>query len=281
MVRSMISLSPDDRLSCEAYLVDYRDTVFPESFYTFFNRFISDINDLPALTYPSIPNTALLPAAGVPSSTAFGSEGVASALASSADDRIERIWLDFDSVIAVLPAATPEQTTLQHKPQAVQSRVRAMPHVAGPVAIYSLECYLHRRYSPCSSASLDMKFAFQMSRRLRLDPWVCHSHAESFQSGKTHLISFADGPALIVLSLLCANIRNCVRPTSVLRALDLFLALTQFLSDEIKLDRLLPYVVALFQDEVASVRAAALRTMTQIVSFISCSIFIFTIGPTS
>jgi phosphoinositide-3-kinase regulatory subunit 4 len=69
----------------------------------------------------------------------------------------------------------------------------------------------------------------------------------------------------MMLSLLCANVRNCLRPSSVLRALDMLLALCEFLSDEIKLDRLLPYIVALFQDEVASVRAAALRTMTQIV----------------
>lgn len=72
-----------------------------------------------------------------------------------------------------------------------------------------------------------------------------------------------DGPALIVLSLVCANLRNCVRPASVLRALELLLALNRYLTDPTRLDRLVPYLVALLSDDVASVRAAALRALTQ------------------
>lgn len=75
-----------------------------------------------------------------------------------------------------------------------------------------------------------------------------------------------DGPALVVLSLICSNLRNCARPSSVLRALDLLLALTRFLSDETKLDRLLPHLVSMLKDESASVRSFALKSLTQIVS---------------
>jgi phosphoinositide-3-kinase regulatory subunit 4 len=48
--------------------------------------------------------------------------------------------------------------------------------------------------------------------------------------------------------------------------MDLFLALCPHLTDEAKLDRMLPYVVDLLHDDSSNVRAAALRTMIQIVS---------------
>ena len=75
-----------------------------------------------------------------------------------------------------------------------------------------------------------------------------------------------DGSALILLSLLLANIRNCSLPSSRIRALDVLLALSEHLTDESKLDRAVPYVVELLRDEAPIVRAAAIRTLMQIVS---------------
>ena len=74
-----------------------------------------------------------------------------------------------------------------------------------------------------------------------------------------------DGLALIFLSLICANIRGSHLPSSKARALDLLLAISCHLTDEAKLDRSVPYVVDLLQDESAVVRAAALRTLVQVV----------------
>ncbi|KAH7882946.1 hypothetical protein F5I97DRAFT_1938850 [Phlebopus sp. FC_14] len=78
-----------------------------------------------------------------------------------------------------------------------------------------------------------------------------------------------DGPALILLSLLLANIRNCSLPSSRLRAFDILLALSIHLTDESKLDRAVPYVVELLRDEAAVVRAAAVRTLMQILMKVS------------
>jgi phosphoinositide-3-kinase regulatory subunit 4 len=75
-----------------------------------------------------------------------------------------------------------------------------------------------------------------------------------------------DGPALIILALVTANIRNCSLPSSKVRALDVFLALACHLTDEAKLDRMVPYIVELLQDDAALVRSAALRTLMQVVS---------------
>lgn len=76
----------------------------------------------------------------------------------------------------------------------------------------------------------------------------------------------ADGPALILLALLTANIRTCNLTSSKLRALDVCLALAPLLTDEAKLDRMVPYVVELLHDDAPSVRAAAVRTLMQTVS---------------
>ncbi|KIJ39349.1 hypothetical protein M422DRAFT_123883, partial [Sphaerobolus stellatus SS14] len=77
-----------------------------------------------------------------------------------------------------------------------------------------------------------------------------------------------DGIALIILSLACANIRNCTFPSSKVRALDVLLALSTHLTDEAKLDRLVPYVMDLIHDEAAIVRAAALRTLVQVLMLV-------------
>ena len=78
--------------------------------------------------------------------------------------------------------------------------------------------------------------------------------------------SITDGPALILLALLTANIRTCNLPSSKIRALDVCLALAPLLTDEAKLDRMVPYIVELLHDDSPSVRAAAVRTLMQIVS---------------
>ena len=78
-----------------------------------------------------------------------------------------------------------------------------------------------------------------------------------------------DGPALIILSLVCANIRNCHLPSSKVRALDVFLALSAHLTDEAKLDRMVPYIVDLLHDDAALVRASALRTLMQVLMLVT------------
>ena len=64
---------------------------------------------------------------------------------------------------------------------------------------------------------------------------------------------------------MCANIRNSTLPSSRVKALDLLVALAPFLTDESKLDRLVPYIVELLKDDAALVRASAVRTLTQVV----------------
>jgi len=81
----------------------------------------------------------------------------------------------------------------------------------------------------------------------------------------TFIDIFQDGAALIILALVSANVRNCSLPSSKVRALDVFLALSCHLTDEAKLDGMVPYIVELL-DDAALIRSAALRTLMQVVS---------------
>ena len=96
---------------------------------------------------------------------------------------------------------------------------------------------------------------------------IQHNHI-IFASLSFETLHMPDGLAVIVLSLVCANIRNCSRPSSKVKALDVLLALAPFLTDESKLDRLVPYVIELLRDDAALVRASAIRTLTQVVGIV-------------
>lgn len=39
----MLSLNPEDRPTCEKVLVDYRNTIFPDYFYTFLQDYVNDM----------------------------------------------------------------------------------------------------------------------------------------------------------------------------------------------------------------------------------------------
>ncbi|KAI8361053.1 hypothetical protein B0O80DRAFT_148594 [Mortierella sp. GBAus27b] len=69
--------------------------------------------------------------------------------------------------------------------------------------------------------------------------------------------------ALIFLSLLCSSMRNTAFPTSKIHALDLLLSIGRHVADDIKLDRLVPYIVSCLSDEVGLVRAHSLKTLAK------------------
>ena len=72
--------------------------------------------------------------------------------------------------------------------------------------------------------------------------------------------------SLLFLTLVVSSLRNTARATARIRACDLMLAFAERITDEAKLDRVLPYVVTMLTDRADIVKVAALRTMTQLVS---------------
>ena len=77
-----------------------------------------------------------------------------------------------------------------------------------------------------------------------------------------------DDGSLIFLTLVTASLRNTARSLARVRACDLMLAFAERVTDEAKLDRILPYVVALLNDRADIVKIAAIRTVTQILALV-------------
>lgn len=77
-----------------------------------------------------------------------------------------------------------------------------------------------------------------------------------------------DDGTLIFLTLVAASLRNTARAASKIRACDILLAFSERLSDEAKLDRVLPYLMTLLNDDADLVAIAALRSVTQLLALV-------------
>jgi phosphoinositide-3-kinase regulatory subunit 4 len=79
----------------------------------------------------------------------------------------------------------------------------------------------------------------------------------------------ADDGTLIFLTLVVSSLRNTARATARIRACDILLAFGERLTDEAKLDRVLPYIVSLLNDKADIVQVAAIRTLTQLMALVT------------
>ncbi|KAJ5894840.1 hypothetical protein N7495_006531 [Penicillium taxi] len=73
---------------------------------------------------------------------------------------------------------------------------------------------------------------------------------------------------LIFLTLVVSNLRTTAKASARIKACDILLALAERLSDEAKLDRILPYIMFLLADRTDSVKVAAIRTLTQLLEMV-------------
>lgn len=74
-----------------------------------------------------------------------------------------------------------------------------------------------------------------------------------------------DNGTLLFLSIVTSSLRSTARASTRVRGCELLITLSERLTDQAKLDRVLPYVVALVSDPSELVRIAALRSLTQLV----------------
>ncbi|KYK59601.1 phosphoinositide 3-kinase regulatory subunit 4 [Drechmeria coniospora] len=78
-----------------------------------------------------------------------------------------------------------------------------------------------------------------------------------------------DDGTLIFLTLIVASLRTTARASSRVRACDVLLAFSERLTDEAKLDRVLPYLMTLLHKEEADiVIVSAIRTITQLLQLV-------------
>jgi phosphoinositide-3-kinase regulatory subunit 4 len=82
-----------------------------------------------------------------------------------------------------------------------------------------------------------------------------------------HEANLQDG-TLLFMNIVVSSIRNTSKASARLKGCELLVAFAAHLSDEAKLDRVLPYVVGLLQDRSDAVRVASLKAMTSILQMV-------------
>ncbi|KAF2630930.1 phosphoinositide 3-kinase regulatory subunit 4 [Macroventuria anomochaeta] len=87
------------------------------------------------------------------------------------------------------------------------------------------------------------------------------------QASPTRSLTQDDGN-LIFLTIVVSCMRGTARASARVRGLELLLAFSERLTDEAKLDRVVPYVAQLLTDKSEQVRITALRSLTQILAMV-------------
>ncbi|PVH82068.1 ARM repeat-containing protein [Cadophora sp. DSE1049] len=202
MISHMINVNPESRYTAEQYLEFWRKKVFPDYFYSFLHQYMGLITD---------PSSGRTPISG------------ATANLGEADERIERIYYDFDKISYFL---------------GYENEKRAIKNVS------------------------------YTASGLKVLPVHLNIPNNEHQSSIVEARPTDDG-TLIFLALVVSSIRNSARATAKVRACDILLAFAERLTDEAKLDRVLPFLVALLNDKVDIVKVAAIRTLTQLMALVT------------
>ncbi|WFC96835.1 non-specific serine/threonine protein kinase [Malassezia brasiliensis] len=99
---------------------------------------------------------------------------------------------------------------------------------------------------------------------------VCLPHVALPEPAPRRARAPADTEALIVLSVLLANVRNCRRATARCHAIEMMVHLAYgWLTDEACLDRVVPYLVRLLDDPHALCRASALHALVVVLECVA------------
>lgn len=128
----MISLDPSSRLTCEEYLTTYRDVAFPEIFYTFLHPFIASLNETsnsstsaPSTSYTARESNAPTTTSGMNLDPMNNGLNAGVELRSAADDKIERIWSEWEMIEKYLDDEGSSSTSVKlgedRRPEAAES----------------------------------------------------------------------------------------------------------------------------------------------------------------
>jgi phosphoinositide-3-kinase regulatory subunit 4 len=120
MIKKMVALDSTSRPTFDVLLHTSRGSVFPEAFYSFLHNYAISINELPGTSAfaPPPPPTGTVSATGTVASSLVKTPGgmsvanadpTVSVLPSDADNRLDRIWSEYESVEPFLESSTPKK----------------------------------------------------------------------------------------------------------------------------------------------------------------------------
>ncbi|KAI9626663.1 hypothetical protein H4Q26_017761 [Puccinia striiformis f. sp. tritici PST-130] len=278
LVRSMIQLKPGDRLTFEEYLNNCQSNkTFPNSFYSFLHPFLLSMQDLSGPFNPPVAprkshNDDFRSGPSIGGGSRPADLSPHSKLRNDADGIIEKLWTDSEYVFGFIggtnkrkihpKASEGSGETVSSHSDAVADQLEGTGLQASRQAWADFPLRINvpgrnvglRPSSELSKSSVMVRITFNnqiLACALAYFPLDCPC---------------LDDVALILLSVLNANIRSCLYPNSVMKALDLYLALLDHLTDETILDRVLPYLVSLLNsaESCDSIKTSTLLCLTQV-----------------
>lgn len=201
LILHMIQIDPESRYSADEYLNFWRHKAFPEYFYSFLHQYMSLMTD---------------------ASSGRGNVDADTGNMNESDERIERIYLDFDKISYFL-----------------------------------------------GSTSKGMRNGSKLTTpRLTSHTLPVQVDLPNYQPQPSSSQPHSDDGSLIFLSLVVSNLRNTVKASARVKACDILLAFAERVTDEAKLDRILPYIMILLNDKSDIVKVSAIRTLAQLLSMV-------------
>lgn len=286
MVKGMVDLEPERRGSFETLLKrNVEIGTFPDSFEVFLHDYLMELqksgsgdNGDGRINGKEIKNESISSnhnnlggnpsvsgvgnsssMAGPGTTTLLGGAGNGTVLKSEADERIERLYEEWTLVVRSLESDLEVRDSAKTKASisTTTAREKLFQEVLGNQA------------SNENEATNEMLSGTKEGSEKFLPVEICIPGVSSTILTSNQNPPLEDGTSLIILSVILSNLRNCIRPSSKLHALDLLLHLSfKFLTDETKLDRVLPFLVSLLNDPSSLVRASSIRNLTQILMII-------------
>ncbi|KAI8337040.1 hypothetical protein BC941DRAFT_513702 [Chlamydoabsidia padenii] len=242
MVLHMIQLDPAKRFTAEKYLSEWRGKAFPDYFYDFLHEYMALLTDK-SETLPSKIQTVENKLMSY-MSPAFPLVTQPHKKLMDPDEKIERLYYDFDRISRLLqhhqqPLSSEDDNFIEGKAGERRRTLSDLPNTT------------------TSSIILPPTLNIPNYDNQRTSIHTCNHSPNSGEQGY-----------LIILSFVCSLVRNTLYSSSKLKSLDILLALAEHLSDDVKLDRLIPYVMVLLSDESALVRSNALKVLTQVLCIV-------------
>ncbi|KAI9347770.1 hypothetical protein DFJ73DRAFT_451681 [Zopfochytrium polystomum] len=254
MIKEMIQIDPAKRGTAASHWSKWRGLAFPEHYYSFLHSFVAGLSDL---------------SGSIVSSHIVSIQGNPTAVYADADAKIDRIYADF----YLIAAAVGIPNDFVHGSGAGGSRLSVGP--AGLPAVAASSSFDDPGTPVEASDTWETKGKKRLdstttgtARKATLFPFHLNIPSYAMSTDLIRKNSSCHDACLILTSIVCSSIRNTFHPRSRIMALELLLALGIQLEDEYRLDRVVPFVVSLFKDESANVRATALRVLTQLLTMV-------------
>ncbi|KAJ3330622.1 Serine/threonine-protein kinase [Blyttiomyces sp. JEL0837] len=239
MIKHMINIDPSQRSSAEFHLDHWRGLAFPEVFYEFLHGYMCGLTD-PALAHTLSSQVISRTPTSPPSQ-----------IIADPDSKIDRLFHDFPRIAEAL-----------NIPSSYEDSLNSM-EALGELG--------YERYRNGGNEKVEVQQNSAPPRRSSgpkstIFPINVNIPRYSMPISPLSRNSTCGDGCIIIADVVCSSIRNAFFPSSRLMALDLLLALGVQLSDEHRMDRIIPYIVAILNDESSIVRASAIKTLTQLIS---------------